>query len=61
MVVSKILPSSKGVPKQGDHKEKTNKKDRACKMLSFLATKNQDQTMAKLRAVEVIKAKTFSL
>ena len=29
MIATKILVSSKGAPKQGEHQEKTNEKDRA--------------------------------
>ena len=39
MVASKIFASSKGVPKQGDHQEKTNEKDRATRDAKFLGNK----------------------
>ena len=38
-MVSKIFPSSKGVPKQGDHQEKTNEKDRAMQDDKFFGNK----------------------
>ena len=39
MVASKIFVFSKGVPKQGDHQEKTNEKDRATQDANFLGNK----------------------
>ena len=39
MVASKIFASSNGVPKQGDHQEKTNEKDRAMRDAKFLGNK----------------------
>ena len=39
MVASKIFTSSKGVPKQGDHQEKTNEKDKAMWDAKFLGNK----------------------
>ena len=39
MVASKIFLSSKGAPKQGDHQEKTSKKDRATQDAKFPGNK----------------------
>ena len=39
MVASKIFFSSKGVPKQGDHQEKTNEKERVSRDAKFLGNK----------------------
>ena len=40
MVASRILASSKGVPKQGDHQEKTNEKDRVMRDVRHFGNKD---------------------
>ena len=39
MVAAKISTSSKGMPKQGDHQEKTNEKERVSRDAKFLGNK----------------------